>query len=50
MKFVSFLKLVNRKVNKYDKFASNPFKANYIPIPITIVWVEDTNKNFNNDS
>lgn len=45
MKFVKFLKLLNKKVDKYDKLThTNPFSyplRNY-----TIVWVEDTDKSF----
>ena len=40
MKFVKFLKLINKKIDKYDRLAhTNPFTLglhNY-----TIVWVED---------
>lgn len=39
MKVVSFLKLLNRKINKYDKAATNPFGN--VPLSITLVWVED---------
>lgn len=39
MKTLGFLKLLNKKINKYDKFAGNPFKpAN---ISITLVWIDD---------
>lgn len=41
MKIKSFFKLVNRKINKYDKAASNPFEA--IPLTITLVWIEEEN-------
>ena len=37
MKIKGFLKLLNRKINKYDKAASNPFEAT----PLTLVWVEN---------
>ena len=46
MKLKSFFKLVNRKINKYDKAASNPFEA--IPLTITLVWVEEDNNKKNN--
>ena len=47
MKFLSFFKLLNKKINKYDKYASNPFsKTNE---GITIVWVENNNNNNNNN-
>jgi len=43
MKFVKFLQLINKKVEKYDRLAhTNPFnfpRQNY-----TIVWVETTDK------
>lgn len=42
MKLASFFKLVNRKINKYDKAASNPFKST--PLTITLVWVEEDKK------
>lgn len=38
MKISSFFKILNRKINKYDKFAQNPFT---IPQPVVIVWVEE---------
>ncbi len=43
MKVKSFFKLVNRKINKYDRAASNPFEA--APIKITLVWVEEETDN-----
>lgn len=39
MKIKSFFKLVNRKINKYDKAASNPFEP--APLTITLVWIEE---------
>ncbi len=36
-----FFKILNRKINKYDKLTSNPFT---IPQPITLIWVEDNEK------
>ncbi len=39
MKVKSFFKLLNRKINKYNKATSNPFEAP--PLPIVIVWVEE---------
>lgn len=42
MNIKSFFKLVNRKINKYDKAATNPFEA--IPLSITLVWVEEDNE------
>ena len=45
MKFVKFLKLINKKIDKYDRLAhTNPFelaRRNY-----TIVWIEDFDKYF----
>ena len=45
MKAYSFFKLLNNKIRKYDKAASNPFKS--AQVPITLIWIED-NKEFNN--
>ena len=42
MKAKSFFKLLNRKIKKYDKAATNPFEA--IPLSITLVWVEEDKK------
>lgn len=42
MKTKSFFKLLNRKIKKYDKAATNPFEA--IPLSITLVWVEEDKK------
>lgn len=39
MKAKSFFKLLNRKIKKYDKAATNPFEA--IPLSITLIWVEE---------
>ena len=39
MKVKSFLKLLNRKIRKYDKMVTNPFEG--VPVPITLVWVEE---------
>ncbi len=47
MKFVNFFKILNKKIEKYDKATSNPFKrAN---MPITLIWIEDVKLN-NNDN
>ena len=50
MKFVKFLNLLNKKIEKYNKTVSNPFD---MARNITIVWVDDyypqpynINKNF----
>ena len=50
MKKKSFFKLLNRKINKYDKAISNPFEA--MPLSITLVWVDENKeekKNFKNN-
>lgn len=39
MKVKSFFKLLNRKINQYDKAASNPFETPHLPI--VLVWVEE---------
>ena len=39
MKLKSFFKLVNQKVKKFDKVATNPFAST--PVSITLVWVEE---------
>ena len=38
MKVSSFFKILNKKIEKYDKIASNPFLK---PQPIVLIWVED---------
>lgn len=38
MKFVKFLKLLNKKVDKYNNTVSNPFD---MARNITIVWIDD---------
>lgn len=42
MKVYGFLKLLNMKIKKYEKAVSNPFTRPNIPI--TIIWVENNNK------
>ena len=48
MKVSTFFKVLNNKINKYNKAAINPFTN---PQPIVLVWVEevpkDKNDNFN---
>ena len=39
MKVSTFFKILNKKIEKYDKIANNPFT---IPQPIVLIWVEDT--------
>ena len=43
MTLSSFFRLVKKKINKYDKYTKNPF-GNSLPIPITIVWIENDKK------
>ena len=38
MKVAKFFKILNKKIEKYDKMASNPFT---MPQPIILIWVED---------
>lgn len=38
MKVSTFFKILNRKIEKYDRLATNPFTN---PQAITLVWVED---------
>lgn len=38
MKVSTFFKILNRKIEKYDKMTSNPFNQ---PQPIVLIWVED---------
>lgn len=47
MKFVNFFKILNKKIEKYDKATSNPFKRTNIPI--TLIWVEDVKLNDKDD-
>lgn len=43
MKASTFFKILNKKIEKYDKMATNPFTA---PQPIVLIWVEeDSNDN-----
>ena len=44
MKLHSFFKILNRKINMYDKLATNPFTDSR---KLIIVWVEEP-KNTNN--
>lgn len=41
MKVSTFFKILNRKIEKYDRLATNPFTT---PQPITLIWVEDSSK------
>lgn len=40
MKVNTFFKILNKKIEKYEKMTANPFS---IPQPIVLVWVEDEN-------
>ena len=42
MKISSFFKILNKKIEKYNKMATNPFT---IPQPITLVWVDNEYEN-----
>ena len=42
MKVVKFFKILNKKIEKYDKMASNPFT---MPQPIILIWVEEDLEN-----
>lgn len=44
MKLYTFFKILNKKIEKYNKMATNPFLK---PQPIVLVWVEDCNENKN---
>ena len=48
MKVSTFFKILNRKIERYDKISSNPFLR---PQPVILVWVEDCkeDKNFYNN-
>lgn len=42
MKISAFFKILNKKIEKYNQIAINPFTN---PQPIVLVWIEDdTNK------
>ena len=43
MKIFAFIKLLNKKINKYDNLASNPFGD---PQPITLIWIDDDDKSY----
>ena len=40
MNIPAFFRFLNRKIEKYNKMATNPFLA---PQPIVIIWVEENN-------
>lgn len=39
MKIPAFFKLLNQKIKKYEKAASNPFST--VHTPVTLIWIED---------
>ena len=41
MEISNFFKILNKKIEKYDKIATNPFT---IPQPIILVWVEEVDE------
>ena len=41
MKAAAFFKILNKKIEKYDRLYSNPFTR---PQPITIIWVQETDE------
>lgn len=45
MKVSTFFKILNKKIEQYDKMATNPFTN---PCPIILIWVEDIKTNNNN--
>ena len=38
MKVSSFFKILNKKIEQYDKMTTNPFS---MPQPIVLIWIED---------
>ena len=42
MKVTTFFKILNKKIEQYNKMASNPFIE---PQKIILIWVEDENLN-----
>lgn len=43
MKFANFFKILNRKIEKYERMTKNPFN---ISRPVVIIWVEEDNSLF----
>lgn len=39
MKIASFFKILNRKIDKYDKMATNPFTNLQ---KVVVIWIEDS--------
>ena len=42
MNIPNFFYILNKKIERYDKMAKNPFT---IPQPIILIWVEEQNDN-----
>lgn len=42
MKALTFFKILNKKIEKYEKIISNPFS---VPQPVILIWVEDYAEN-----
>ena len=42
MNIPAFFKFLNRKIEKYNKMATNPFLE---PQPFVIIWVDESSKN-----
>ena len=40
MNIPTFFRFLNKKIEKYNKMATNPFT---MPQPIVLIWVEETN-------
>ena len=47
MNISTFFKILNRKIEKYDKMAVNPFTEAQ---PIILIWIEDVNTNNEKES
>ncbi len=47
MKASTFFKILNKKIEKYDKMATNPFT---VPQPIVLIWVEEEKNDNNSDT
>ena len=46
MKVSNFFKILNKKIEKYDKKATNPF---VFPQPIVLIWVEEESEGNDKD-
>ena len=44
MRLYSFFRLLNYKIKQYEKAASNPFADKFHKRPITVIWVENAEK------